>query len=43
VYAARSPWKTDNAQAPLTIPAQQEHRFHLHPFQVLTLDLLPSS
>ncbi len=43
VYAARSPWKTDNAQAPLTIPAQREHRFHLHPFQVLTLDLLPSS
>jgi hypothetical protein len=42
-YAARSPWKTDSAQAPLTISAQQEHQFHLRPFQVLTLELIPSS
>jgi hypothetical protein len=42
-YAARSPWKSDGAAQSLQIPAQQEHTFHLRPFQVLTLDLLPSS
>ena len=43
VYTARSPWKSESAQAPLTLPAQQAHAFHLQPFQVLTLELLPSS
>ncbi len=43
VYTARSPWKSESAQAPLTLPAQQAHPFHLQPFQVLTLELLPSS
>jgi hypothetical protein len=42
-YAARSPWKTDRAQQASRIPAQQEHQFHLRPFQVLTLELVPSS
>ena len=41
-YAARSPWKADSAQPPLPISAQQEHQFHLRPFQVLTLELVPS-
>ena len=42
-YAARSPWKADSSQAPLSISALQEHKFHLRPFQVLTLELVPSS
>lgn len=42
-YAARSPWKSDSAQQVYRIPAQQEHKFHLQPFQVLTLELVPSS
>jgi hypothetical protein len=42
-YAARSPWKSDSAQPPLTIAAKQPHTFHLKPFQVLTLELVPSS
>jgi hypothetical protein len=42
-YAARSPWKSDRAQQVSRIPAQQEHKFHLQPFQVLTLELVPSS
>jgi hypothetical protein len=41
-YAARSPWKSDSAAQTLQIPAQQQHTFHLRPFQVVTLDLLPS-
>ena len=42
-YAARSPWKADSAEGPLSIPSRQEHQFHLRPFQVLTLELVPSS
>jgi len=42
-YAARSPWKSDSAQQVYRIPAEQEHKFHLQPFQVLTLELVPSS
>jgi len=41
-YAARSPWKSDNAAQPLAIPAKEQHTFHLHPFQVLTLELDPN-
>src|SRR5271165_3636509 len=41
-YAARSPWKSDSAK-PVTIQAKQPHTFHLQPFQVLTLELQPSS
>jgi len=42
-YAARSPWKDDNTKPTLRIPAKEQHTFHLQPFQVLTLELLPSS
>ena len=42
-YAARRPWKRDDAGQLLQIPAQQERTFHLRPSQVLKLDLLPSS
>jgi hypothetical protein len=42
-YAARSPWKSDSAKPALTIPAQKPCAFHLQPFQVLTLELVPSS
>ena len=42
LYAARSPWRIDSAQQVSRIPAPQEHTFHLPPFQVLTLELLPS-
>jgi len=40
-YIARSPWKSDSAK-PVTIQAKQPHTFHLQPFQVLTLELVPS-
>ena len=42
-YAARSPWKSNGANPAVTIPVQEQHTFHLQPFQVLTLELLPSS
>jgi hypothetical protein len=42
-YAARSPWKSDGTTPPLTIPAKEQHTFHLQPFQVLTLELAPAS
>jgi len=41
-FAARSPWKNDTAKPPEEIPAQEKHRFHLQPFQVLTLELTPA-
>jgi len=43
VHTARSPWKGDSAKAALTIPSQKPYAFHLQPFQVLTLELVPSS
>ncbi len=43
VYSARSPWRSDRATPSLTIPANEQHTFHLQPFQVLTLELAPSS
>ena len=42
-FVARSPWKNDSAQSTLTIPAQSPHTFHLRPFQVLTLELVPAN
>ena len=42
-YAAHSPWKSDSPTQTLRIPARDQHTFHLQPFQVLTLELLPSS
>ena len=42
-YTAHSPWKSDSPTQALRIPAEDQHTFHLQPFQVLTLELLPSS
>jgi len=42
-YTARSPWKSDSSKPALTIRAEDPHTFHLQPFQVLTLELAPSS
>jgi hypothetical protein len=41
-YVARSPWMNDSAKPGHTIPAQELHLFHLQPFQVLTLELVPA-
>ena len=43
VYAARSPWHADKSKSTLRIPTQEQRTFHLQPFQVLTLELVPSS
>jgi hypothetical protein len=40
-FVACSPWKTDSAKPALTIRSQEQHTFHLEPFQVLTLELMP--
>jgi hypothetical protein len=40
-YLARSPWKDDAHLHAITILAQEAHEFHLGPFEVLTLDLVP--
>ncbi len=40
-FAARSPWKNDANMSSLTISAAEQHTFHLQPFQVLTLELMP--
>jgi len=40
-YSAMSPWKEDAGRPALVLRAQQEHEFHLAPFEVLTLDILP--
>jgi hypothetical protein len=42
-YTARSPWKSDSRNPAVTVRAQEEHTFHLQPFQVLTLELVPSA
>ncbi len=45
VYSARSPWK-DDAQSTgspaIVLQAGEAHEFHLAPFKVLTLDILPA-
>ena len=44
VYSARSPWKNDSQRADdsaVVLRAEEAHEFHLAPFQVLTLDILP--
>jgi hypothetical protein len=41
-FVARSPWKADSGAQALNIPATERHTFHLQPFQVLTLELVPS-
>jgi hypothetical protein len=40
-YSAMSPWKDDAGRPAVVLRAQQEHEFHLAPFEVLTLDILP--
>ena len=40
-FHAHSPWRDDAAQPALALQAGQPHRFHLEPFQVLTLNLEP--
>jgi hypothetical protein len=40
-YAAMSPWKEDAGHPAIVLRARQAHQFHLAPFEVLTLDLLP--
>jgi hypothetical protein len=42
-FGARSPWNSDAAKPALTLPARERHSFHLEPFQVITLELVPSS
>jgi hypothetical protein len=40
-YSAKSPWKEDAIRPAILLRAQQEHEFHLAPFEVLTLDATP--
>jgi hypothetical protein len=40
-YAATIPWKDKAGHGPLTLNANETHRFDLAPFEVLTLDLEP--
>jgi hypothetical protein len=42
VFAAKSPWKDDAGRPAIVLHAQEEHEFHLSPFEVLTLDILPT-
>ena len=42
VYSAKSPWKEDEGRPAIVLRAQKVHEFHLAPFEVLTLDVLPS-
>jgi hypothetical protein len=39
-FTASSPWKVDAAALPFSIPARPR-LFHLQPFEVLTLELVP--
>ncbi|HEX4286391.1 MAG TPA: enterotoxin [Terracidiphilus sp.] len=41
VYHAQSPWKDDAGRPAIVLQANEAHQFHLAPFAVLTLDLLP--
>ena len=36
-----SPWKDDAGRSAIVLRAGQAHEFHLAPFEVLTLDVLP--
>jgi hypothetical protein len=42
-FKAGSPWKKTGATLGLTLSAQERHTYHLKPFEVLTLELSPSS
>ncbi|MGO9435888.1 MAG: enterotoxin [Terracidiphilus sp.] len=41
VYHAKSPWKDDAGRRAIVLQANEAHVFHLAPFEVLTLDILP--
>jgi hypothetical protein len=40
-YIAKSPWNEDAGLRAISLRAQQDHEFHLAPFEVLTLDVVP--
>lgn len=40
-YSAKSPWKDEADRPSVLLRAQKVHKFHLAPFEVLTLDLTP--
>jgi hypothetical protein len=40
-FTAHSPWKSDSSQVSVRMTANEQHVFHLQPFQVLTLDMAP--
>lgn len=40
-FAAHSPWKEDAAKPSVQLRAGLPHEFHLAPFEVLTLDMVP--
>ena len=42
LYVAHSPWASDGATTTQSLRAHEQHAFHLRPFQVLTLELVPS-
>jgi len=42
-FVAQSPWKSESAKPAVRISVHEEHTFHLEPFQVLTMQLMPSS
>ena len=42
VFTAKSPWKDDAGRPAILLHAQEVHEFHLSPFEVLTLDFLPT-
>jgi hypothetical protein len=40
-FAAHSPWKEDAHKPAIALQARPAHQFHLAPFEVLTLDVVP--
>ena len=42
IFNAHSPWKKDSRQPSVRLTADEPHTFHLEPFQVLTLEAVPS-
>ena len=42
-YRARSPWQKDRGQSAVELQAGKAYTFHLQPFQVLNLDVLPKN
>ena len=40
-YVAKSPWKENAGHAEIVLSEHQRHRFHLAPFEVVTLDVVP--